>query len=778
MKTALLLTNSAETQRALAGIVGEAVSFIPLPPPPEPGRESFDGLFNTWLRLADAVVVDAVALGESTRWAIESLEAVARPGEHAVIVLATSVQRSVYPMAEGWLVLTATDSLDQLKQSILTFLELHEARARLQRNEALLARQRRRVAPAARLSAAGGTTAVDGARAAESTRYRDALKSMSRLFGECRVDGDQGKLLGEFLQLVRELLSVAKAAVFMRRYQSDLFTGRSGPVGAELSAAVCSGIGSAVVQHLRLRLDSGIGGYLAGQARILRRDRVDDPMALEYEPQIEREFQLLGTEVAVPMFDQEELIGVLSFGGKITGDEFTNEELELVYHLMMQLAAALRNLQLLEQVAGQGRFMSDVLAHVQSGVVVIGQGGRILSLNRQARRLLELGSEELVGQNISRLPSHVASVIFEALQTGREILDREVTVSRGQRALGVSATRFATRAVNGGADNAGLVAVGLIEDRTQLKQQQAQSRALAEREFFVRLASRLSHELKNSMVAIKIFAQLLPVRYAEKEFREQFSGTVVNEINRLDVLLNNLTFFAHPLALVCEEVVLTELIDACLGNIGEEFPRKQLAHVLPIGENPPAGAPELPVVTVKKNLGHRPSRLTADKLRLTQALEHLLRNAVQAVAQTGRGGRLTISTADAQAADFPGGRLPEGGGVRIEVQDTGEGIPLEELKRVTEPFVTTRNVGVGLGLTIVKKIVQQHGGQLRIDSMLGQGTTAVISLPMRPPPQPEDSTVGAAPAAGGELPPRETDEVRKELNRLKSAMRAETERPD
>jgi signal transduction histidine kinase len=141
------------------------------------------------------------------------------------------------------------------------------------------------------------------------------------------------------------------------------------------------------------------------------------------------------------------------------------------------------------------------------------------------------------------------------------------------------------------------------------------------------------------------------------------------------------------------------------------------------------------VVTVKKNFAHKFARLEGDRIRLLQAFEHVLRNAVQSMPQ---GGRLTISTTDAQRTDFLDGNMPAGGGVRLEWQDTGGGIALEDLRRVTEPFVTTRNVGVGLGLTIVKKIVERHGGRLEIDSLLGRGTTIVMVLPLKAQPHPED----------------------------------------
>jgi signal transduction histidine kinase len=231
---------------------------------------------------------------------------------------------------------------------------------------------------------------------------------------------------------------------------------------------------------------------------------------------------------------------------------------------------------------------------------------------------------------------------------------------------------------------------------------------------------------------------LLPERHDEKEFREQFSTTVANEVNRVDVLVNNLTFFAHPLLLVNEEIMLGDLIDTCVKNITQEFSRKQIAYVMGVGEKAPEPAPSC-VVAVKKNFAHKFARLEGDRIRLMQAFEHVLRNAVQSMPH---GGRLTISTIDALPTDLPGGTLPAGGAVRIDWQDTGEGIALENLKRVTDPFVTTRNVGVGLGLTIVKKIIERHGGWLDIDSMLGRGTTISMVVPVKAQRHPDDDLLG------------------------------------
>ncbi|MGD0016520.1 MAG: ATP-binding protein [Verrucomicrobiia bacterium] len=721
MRAALALTNSVDTQRLLTEIAGPDMHFITVAlPPGETSAASVSGLLAKWLRLVDAVIVDAASLGEASRPTLETLLATPLP-EHSAVVVRTAVHQPGLPaLPPEWLIVSDTDTPEQLKQSLHTFFRMHKLQTQLKRANALLDGER---PPTQGVGASPSTSPSD------SFRYREALKSISRIVGQ---QHEEKELLAEYVRLVSELLGVARLAILLRRFEADLFHQEPTLSGNELIVAASKAMPPEVVEHLRLTLTGGIGAYVATEAKILRRGQrmavTAGTSLLDLEEQMAREFEWLGTEVVVPILDNGQLLGLLTFNGRVTGEALSNEELELVYHLMTQLAQALRSRRLAGQVTSQQQFIGEVVANVQSGVVVVGQDGRVLCVNNRARQLFGLGAQEksIVGHRVNRLPSRVADVFFEVLETGREVSQREVMLPRENRPLAVSAKRFTP---SGAAAATGQIVVGMIEDLTRVRLRESQQRVLTERELFSRVAARLSHELRNALVPIKIFAQLLPERYSEAEFRNQFSQSVIHEVDRIDSLMSKLTFFAHPLQLVREEIDLGELIGAVLMDVALECARRHTANFVYAGaKTAPAAQNNLPVVTVKTSFAHKAVRLEADRIRLMQGFQEVVYNSIQSMP---KGGRLLISTRDAEATDFPNAQLPEGGAVRIEWQDTGEGISLDNLKRVVEPFVTTRNVGVGLGLTVVKKIVEHHGGFLEIDSTFGKGAVVAMILPVK-----------------------------------------------
>jgi signal transduction histidine kinase len=176
---------------------------------------------------------------------------------------------------------------------------------------------------------------------------------------------------------------------------------------------------------------------------------------------------------------------------------------------------------------------------------------------------------------------------------------------------------------------------------------------------------------------------------------EQFQAVAKGEINRLDCIVTQFLQAIRPTAPQLRPAGLNEVVQKTLKLLEPELDNRGL--------------------NVKSTLARQLPATPIDPNQIQQVLVNLLRNAMQAMT---RGGTLTLQTWE--GAD----------GVWVSVADTGGGIPQEQLKRIFEPFYTTKERGSGLGLMIVQRIVRAHGGRIELESQVGQGTTFRIGLPL------------------------------------------------
>lgn len=213
----------------------------------------------------------------------------------------------------------------------------------------------------------------------------------------------------------------------------------------------------------------------------------------------------------------------------------------------------------------------------------------------------------------------------------------------------------------------------------------------------------ITHELKNSLVSIKSFVQLLPGRYRDERFRDKFSRLVPGEINRMERMFKELSDFSAHLDLSKTRTDLKDIIDNTLEIMREELINKKI------------------------NLNYSRQNdnflIEADPERLKQVFINLIINSINAMPQ---GGALVVTiekTESLQAKGIPA--LTE-----VRIKDTGKGMSGESLRKLFEPFQTTKDGGMGLGLTISRKIVEQHGGNIDVQSEIGRGTTFIVRLPI------------------------------------------------
>ena len=221
------------------------------------------------------------------------------------------------------------------------------------------------------------------------------------------------------------------------------------------------------------------------------------------------------------------------------------------------------------------------------------------------------------------------------------------------------------------------------------------------------LTAGLAHEIRNPLVAIRTFTQLLPERYNDAEFRDGFQGLALKEVDRICGLINDLLSFARP----SKPNIAPENINDVVDNI---------ARILE------AQAKEKGVVIVRDFAVEVP-KAWIDREQMKQVFMNLILNAIQAVDGEGS---ITISTREITRR----GTATIGQFVQVEVRDTGVGIPDENLEHIFDPFFTSgKEEGSGLGLAVSHQIVEEHGGFLTVESKVGQGTGFWVHLPVGAP---------------------------------------------
>jgi len=219
------------------------------------------------------------------------------------------------------------------------------------------------------------------------------------------------------------------------------------------------------------------------------------------------------------------------------------------------------------------------------------------------------------------------------------------------------------------------------------------------------MADRLAHEIGNALVPLSTHQQLLGDKYRDPEFRASLDHALADGVKRISRLANQMRYLARDAVLMNEPLALKSLIE-------EAYQEAQKHH------------PQKPAKLEYTNGGQGLS-VAGDRSALKHAMAELLLNALQA---NNSAGKIEVST---EAVTDPSGAR----WVQIAIEDAGEGFTPEAAKRVPEPFYTTRNVGLGLGLTVSRKIIEVHRGRLQIEApKIGHHGLVRISLPLQAAP--------------------------------------------
>lgn len=341
-------------------------------------------------------------------------------------------------------------------------------------------------------------------------------------------------------------------------------------------------------------------------------------------------------------------------------------------------------------------YMEIVLANVAAGVVSADAGGKILTINKSAERMLDIRAEEIIGKQYKEILSDdYCKVIDGFLKDGalfqKGYMEKQIGLSAGNRRLTLLVSLNVLRDDRG--RFLGLVVV--FEDLSEIEKVQ---RMAAWRE----VARRIAHEVKNPLTPIQLSAQRLKKRYGDildgedAEIFDECTGMIITQVEELKRLVNEFSTFARMPAANPSPSDISEIINEALSLYRETH--KEVDFVF-------NDSKEVPVFNL-------------DREQIRRVMINLFDNAIEAIEGKGK---VVIDLHYDNILKM----------VRIEVVDNGRGISPENKARLFEPYFSTKKQGTGLGLAIVSTIITDHNGFIRVKDNKPKGTKFIIELPTR-----------------------------------------------
>ncbi len=369
-----------------------------------------------------------------------------------------------------------------------------------------------------------------------------------------------------------------------------------------------------------------------------------------------------------------------------------------------------------ERLVRDRSFLETLFDTIEDGVLVADPDGRVTYLNASATRLTGFDEGAAMEQPVERLLPELDWASLQAAdhEGGQSVVRREFELDYPRKRF----IRLYAAPLDGEAKGSTGMAL-ILHDATEAREQTHEAVESERIQALTLLAASVAHELGNPLNALSIHLQLMEreirklgqpsagveERLAKREGDpdevrdiaaklEKYIDVAKGEVNRLDYIVTQFLQAIRPSRPKLKKSSLNDTVEETIELLRPEFDNRGQAIKLEF-------AKALPLAVF-------------DAAQIKQSLINLIKNSMHAMST---GGELTIKTGEA------------GGGVWVSLTDTGGGIPKEQIKRIFEPYYTTKEKGSGLGLMIVQRIVRDHDGRLELVSHGGKGTTFRIWLP-------------------------------------------------
>ena len=358
--------------------------------------------------------------------------------------------------------------------------------------------------------------------------------------------------------------------------------------------------------------------------------------------------------------------------------------------------------------ATDDRFFRHVVSSMRNGVIAIRRDGTVALMNGEAYRIFSLARRpDDIGRPFGELfrdHPDVARVVSSAFELTTLPNRAELRLKDTDRVIGYTLSVVKDDAARS------IGAVLFFKDLTQVEQLEERERLRDRLASLGEMAAGIAHELKNPLAGIEVMAGLLRRQVPDSAAAQSLLADIMSEAKLANAIVVEMLEFVRPIRL---QVELTDVGDV-------------IKHAMTLAENKAKRGG----VAVEVHVTSELPLIGGDHHQLCQVFTNLLTNAFEAL--DGRGRIVITATADAVEQDPAFVQEPQVATrvVIVEVADDGPGVPAELNDRIFDPFFTTKPQGSGLGLPIVRKIVDAHDGRIDLSSAPGQGTRFRVTLPV------------------------------------------------
>ena len=352
------------------------------------------------------------------------------------------------------------------------------------------------------------------------------------------------------------------------------------------------------------------------------------------------------------------------------------------------------------------RFFRHLVSSMRNGVIAIHRNGTLALMNDEAYRIFSLtrGVDDVgkpSGELFRQRPELVRALsrVFEMTTLPNRA---ELRLKDLDRVIGYTLSQVRDE------DSAVIGAVVFFKDLTHVEQMEERERLRDRLASLGEMAAGIAHELKNPLAGIEVMAGLLRRQVPDSPDAQSLLADILSEAKLANAIVVEMLEFVRPIRLQVEQTDLAQVLQQSITNAESKVPRRDVEIVFDV----PDGLPQV----------------DGDASQLCQVFSNLLTNAFEAVNGKGRV-VLRASLENIEQDPAFGSDAPEPA-VVVDVIDDGPGIPAELSDRIFNPFFTTKTTGSGLGLPIVRKIVDAHDGRLDLSSGPAKGTRFRVTLPV------------------------------------------------